>query len=71
MCRVASKTIKIFLCKICPIRFLMSKAFQIAKNYQTLTTESESKQRFSFLQENLVIQAVYLRTQAVSIKVWF
>ena len=62
---------KIFLCKICAIRFLMSMAFQIAKNYQTLTTESESKQRFSLLQENLVIHAVYLRTQVVSKKARF
>ena len=29
----------------------MSKVFQKAKNYQNLTTESGSKQRFSLLQE--------------------
>ena len=49
----------------------MSMALQIAKNYQTLTTESESKQKFSLLQENLVIHAVYLRTQVVSKKARF
>jgi len=47
----------------------MSKAFQKAKFYQNLTSGSGSKQRFSLLQEN--IQAVCLRTQAVSIKAWF
>ena len=57
-----------FLCKTCVIRFLMSLAFQKAKFYQNLTTESGSKQRFSLLQEK---QAVSLRTQAVSIKAWF
>ena len=41
------------------------------KKYQNLTTESESKQRFSLLQEKVVIQAVCLRTQAVSIKAQF
>ena len=38
------------------------------KNNQNPTTESGSKQRFSLLQEKVVIQAVCLRTQAVSIK---
>ena len=51
--------------------FLMSKAFQKAKFYQNLTCESGSKQRFSLLQEKAVIQAVFLRTQAVSIKALF
>ena len=60
-----------FLCKTCAIRFLMLKAFQKAKNYQNLTTESGSKQRFSLLHEKVVIQAVCLRTQAVSIKAQF
>ena len=46
----------------------MSKAFQKSKFYQNLTSESGSKQRFSLLQEKAVIQAVCLRTQAVSIK---
>ena len=41
------------------------------KNYQNLTTERGFKQRFSCLQEKLVIQAVCLRTQAVSIKARF
>ena len=38
---------------------------------QNLTTKSGSKQRFSLLQEKVVIQAVYLRTQTVSIKARF
>ena len=46
----------------------MFLAFQKAKNYQNLTTESGSKQRFSLLQEKVVSQAVCLSTQAVSIK---
>ena len=40
-----------FLGKTFAIRFLKSKAFQKAKNYQNLTTESGSKQRLSLLQE--------------------
>ena len=46
-------------------------AFQKATSYQNLTTESVLKQRFSLLQEKVVIQAVCLRTQAVSIKARF
>ena len=42
--------------------------FQKVKFYQNLTSESGSKQRLSLLQANAVIQAVCLRTQAVSIK---
>ena len=60
-----------FFRKTCEIRFLMSKAFQKAKFYQNLRSESGSKQRFSLLQEKAVIQAVCLRTQAVSIKTRF
>ena len=60
-----------FFRKTCAIRFLMSKAFQKAKFYQNLTSGSGSKQRFSLLQEKAVIQAVCLRTQAVSIKARF
>ena len=52
-----------------PFPYVM--AFQKAKNYQILTTESGSKQRFSLLQEKAFIQAVCLRTQAVSIKARF
>ena len=48
-----------------------SRAFQNAKNHQNLTTESGSKQRFSLVQEKADIQAVCLRTQAVSIKARF
>ena len=46
----------------------MSKAFQKAKFYQNLTSGSWSKQRFSLLQEKVIIQAVFLMTKAVSIK---
>ena len=53
--------IAIFFRKTCAIRFLMSKAFQKAKFYQNLTSESGSKQRFSLLQEKTVIQAVNRR----------
>jgi len=49
----------------------MAKAFQKAKFYQNLTSGSGSKQRFSLLQKKAVIQAVCLRTQAVSIKARF
>ena len=57
--------------KINAILFLLSWAFQKAKFYQNLTTESGSKERFSVLWEKVVIQAVCLRTQAVSIKAGF
>ena len=53
------------------IHLLMSKAFQKAKFYQNLISESGPKQRFSLLQAKAVIQAVCLRTQAVSIKARF
>ena len=50
----------------------VSLCFQTVKFYQNLTTESGGpKQRFSLLQEKAVIQAVCLRTQAVSIKARF
>ena len=53
----------------------ISKYFysSILKTYLILLnwTESESKQRFSLLQEKVVIQAVCLRTQAVSMKAQF
>jgi len=49
----------------------MSQAFQKAKFYQNLTSGSGSKQRFSLLHKKAVIQAVCLRTQAVSIKARF
>ena len=57
--------------KTCAIRFLMSRSFKKAKSYKNLRTESGPKQRFSLLQEKVVIQAVCLRTQAVSIKARF
>ena len=47
------------------------KGFPKAKNFQSLTTESGSKQRFSLLLEKVVIQAVCLRAQAVKIKATF
>ena len=65
------KNLQFFFRKTCAICFLLSKAFQKAKFYQNLTSESGSKQRFSLLQEKAVIQAVCLRTQAVSIKARF
>ena len=49
----------------------MSKAFQKAKFYQNLTSGSGSKQKFSLLQEKAVIQALCLRTEAVSFKARF
>ena len=49
------------ICKTCAIRFLMSQAFQKVKFYQNLTTESGPKQRFSLLQEKVIIQTVCLR----------
>ena len=61
----------IFFAKLVAIRFLMSKAFHKAKFYQNVTSESGSKQRFSLLQAKAVIQAVCLRTQAISIKARF
>ena len=63
--------LQFFSHKICAIPFLMSKAFQKAKFYQNLTSGSGSKQRFSLLHEKAIIQAVCLRTQAVSIKARF
>ena len=69
--RLFAKNLQFFFRKTCAIRFLMSKAFQKAKFYQNLTSGSGSKQRFSLLQEKAVIQAVCLRTQAVSIKAHF
>ena len=59
-----------FFRKTCAIHFLMSMAFQKSKFYQNLTSVSGLKQRFSLLHEE-VIQAVCLRTQAVSIKARF
>jgi len=50
---------------------LCHRLSQKAKNYQNLTTESGSKQRFSLLQETVVIQPVRLMTQAVCIKAQF
>ena len=71
MCKFPLTGCQQIVCKTCAIRFLMPQAFQKSKSYQNLTTESGSKQRFSLLQENIVIQAVCLRAQAVSIKARF
>ena len=62
--RLFAKNLQFFR-KTCKIRF------QKAKFYQNLTSGSGSKQRFGLLQEKAVIQAVCLRTQAVSIKARF
>ena len=62
---------KNFFAKLVQPVSLCHKAFQKAKNYQNLTTESGLRQRFSLFQEMLVIQAVCLRTRAVSIKARF
>ena len=48
-----------------------SPSFVFSHIHQNLTIGSGSKQRFSLLQEKEVIQAVCLRTQAVSIKARF
>ena len=69
--RLFAKNLQFFFRKTCAIRFLMSYAFQKAKFYQNLTSESGSKQRFSLLQKKAVIHAVGLRTQAVSFKARF
>ena len=69
--RLFAKNLQFFFRKTCAIRFLMSKDFQKAKFCQNLTIGSGSKQRFSLLQEKAVIQAVCLRTQAVTIKARF
>ena len=61
----------IFFAKLVQSVSLCHMAFQKAKFYQNLTSESGSKQRFSLLQAKSVIQAVCLRTQAVSIKARF
>ena len=58
--RLLAKKLQFFFRKTC------AKAFQKAKFYQNLTSESGSKQRFSLFQEKAVIQEVCLRTQAVS-----
>ena len=54
------------LVSVCHIGFQKAK-----KRDQNQITENELKQRLSLLQEKLVIQAVCLRTQAVSRKVRF
>jgi len=66
-----AKKLQKFLCKTCAIVSLCHRFSGKAKNYQNLTTGSRSKQRFSLLQEKVVIQAVCLWTQAVSIKTGF
>ena len=41
-----ANNLKKILCKTCATHFLMSQAFQQAKKFQNLTTESGSKQKF-------------------------
>ena len=68
--RLFAKNLQFFSQNLCnPFPHVI--AFQKAIFYQNLTSESGSKQRFSLLQEKAVIQAVCLRTQAVSIKARF
>ena len=67
--RLFAKNLQFFSQNLC--NFVMSKAFQKAKFYQNMTSGSGSKQKFSLLHEKAVIQAVCLRTQAVSIKARF
>ena len=45
--------------------------FPCDRRFQKLTTKSGSKQIFSLLQKKVVIQAVCLRIQAVSLKARF
>ena len=51
-----ANNLQTFLCNTYAIRFLMSQAFKKAKIYQNMTTVTRSKQRFSLLQEKVVIQ---------------
>ena len=55
----------------CKQKKILCKAFRKAKNYQYLTTESGFKQRFTLLQEKVVIQAVCRMNQAVRMKARF
>jgi len=50
-----------FFRKTCAIRFLIR--FQKAKFHQNLTSGNGSKQRFSLLQEKVVIQAVSIKAR--------
>ena len=59
------------LSKTCAFPFLRLQAFKKDKRDQNMTTESGSKQRFCLLQEKVVIQAVCLKPEAVSIKARF
>ena len=64
------------MCKFLLTQITCKKCFPYVigfpkSNYQNLTTEYWSKQRFSLLEEKVVIQAVRLRTQAVSKKPGF
>ena len=72
-CKYISRYISKYISRY--ISKYISKYFysSILKTYLILLnwTESESKQRFSLLQEKVVIQAVCLRTQAVSMKAQF
>ena len=63
--------IAIFFAKLVQFVSLCQRLSKKLNFYQNLTSGSGSKQRFSLLQEKAVIQAVCLRTQAVSIKARF
>jgi len=52
-----ANNLQIFFTKLVQ-SFFLSWAFKKAKNYQNLTTKNWPKQRFSLLQEKVVIQAV-------------
>ena len=67
--RLFAKNLQFFFAKLVQFFSLCQRLSQKAKFY--LTSGSGSKQRFSLLQENTVVQAVCLRTQAVSIKARF
>ena len=62
---------KNFFAKLVQSVSLCNRLSKQLKNNQNPTTESGSKQRFTLLQEKVVIQAVCLMTQAVRIKARF
>ena len=66
-----AKILQFFFAKLVQYVSLCHRLSNELNFYQNLTSESGSKQRFSLLQAKAVIQAVCLRTQAVSIKARF
>ena len=69
--RLFAKNLQFFFAKLVQSVSLCHRLSKKAKFYQNLTSESGSKQRLGLLQAKAVIQAVCLRTQAVSIKARF